>query len=113
MRLSAASSANLMRPILLFPLFAPVTTLPGVGPRLAALFDRAVGADTEAGARAKVVDLLWHLPTGIIDRRFSPTVQDAPEGVIATLTGPAAKHVAPLNPGRPYRTPCHDKTGTI
>ena len=113
MRLSAASSANLMRPNLLFPLFAPVTTLPGVGPRLAALFDRAVGADTEAGARAKVVDLLWHLPTGIIDRRFSPTVQDAPEGVIATLTVQVDKHVAPHNPRQPYRIRCHDETGTI
>src|SRR5258708_32198860 len=112
MRLSAASSANLMRPILLFPLFAPVTTLPGVGPRLAALFDRAVGADTEAGARAKVVDLLWHLPTGIIDRRFSPTVQDAPEGVIATLTVQVDKHVAPHNPRQPYqigRASCRER----
>jgi ATP-dependent DNA helicase RecG len=102
-----------MRPNLLFPLFASVTTLPGVGPRLAALFDRAVGADTEAGARAKVADLLWHLPTGIIDRRFTPKVAEAPEGAIATLTVEVDKHMVPHNPRQPYRIRCHDETGTI
>src|SRR5258708_16775315 len=113
MRLSAASSANLMRPILLFPLFAPVTRLPGGGPRRAAVCDRAVGPDREAGARPKVVGLLWHWPPGIIDRRFSPTVQDAPEGVIATLTVQVDKHLAPHNPRQPYRIRCHDETGPI
>ena len=44
-----------MRPQVLFPLFAPVTSLPGIGPRLAPLYQRLVGE--------KVLDLLWHLPT--------------------------------------------------
>ena len=38
------------------------TTLPGVGPRLAPLFEKAVQG-------THVADLLWHLPNGLIDRR--------------------------------------------
>ncbi|HTP84828.1 MAG TPA: ATP-dependent DNA helicase RecG [Alphaproteobacteria bacterium] len=102
-----------MRPSVLFPLFASVTSLPGVGPRLATLFDRAVGADTEAGAKAKVADLLWHLPTGLIDRRFAPKVAEAPAGVIATLTVQIDRHMPPHNPRMPYRVRCHDETGTL
>src|SRR5579883_2814272 len=102
-----------MRPSVLFPVFASVTSLPGVGPRLATLFDRAVGADTEAGAKAKVADLLWHLPTGLIDRRFAPKVAEAPEGVIATLTVQIDRHMPPRNPRMPYRVRCHDETGTL
>ena len=48
-----------MRPEILFPLFAPVTNLPGVGPRLAKLIENCVGP--------QLVDMLWHLPAGIID----------------------------------------------
>ena len=66
-----------MRPDLLNPLFAPVTSLPGVGPRLAPLYEKLAGG--------KVVDLLWHLPSGVIDRRFSPKVAEAPDGKVATL----------------------------
>jgi hypothetical protein len=61
-----------MRPSLLNPLFAAVTTLPGVGTRLEKLYRRLLGR--EDGAR--VVDLLFHLPTGTIDRRARPKLRD-------------------------------------
>ena len=51
-----------MRPQVLFPLFAPTTSLSGVGPRNAALLEKVAGG--------RVIDLLWHLPVGLIDRRF-------------------------------------------
>jgi ATP-dependent DNA helicase RecG len=102
-----------MRPNILFPLFAPVTSLPGVGPRLGELFDRAVDADSEAGQHAKVVDLLWHLPTGLIDRRFAPKVADAPESAIATLTVEIDAHNKPFNPRQPYKVRCHDDSGAL
>ena len=64
-----------MRPTLLDPLFAPISALPGIGPRtarhLATLL--GVGADREPF----VVDLLLHLPTGVIDRRLRPGVARA------------------------------------
>ena len=38
-------------------------------------------------AEARVIDLLWHTPTGVIDRRATPTVAAAVPGTIATLQG--------------------------
>ena len=42
-------------------LFAPITALAGIGPQTAKLFGRLCGP--------LVVDLVWHLPTGIVVRR--------------------------------------------
>jgi ATP-dependent DNA helicase RecG len=97
-----------MRPSILFPLFAPVTRLAGVGPRIGDLMARAAGS--------KIVDLLWHLPSGIVDRRHSPTVGDAKPGEIATLTVKVHTHEPPPPVrGRklPYRVICGDETGFI
>ena len=96
-----------MRPEILFPLFAPVTSLPGIGPRL------AKPVETLAGPR--VVDLCWHLPSGLIDRRFAPKIADAPDGVVATLTVTVEDHRPPPR-GRerlPYRVLCSDETGYL
>ena len=49
-----------MRPDILNPLFAEVETLPGVGPQVAKLLKRL--------DITRVVDLLFHLPTGVIER---------------------------------------------
>ena len=57
-----------MRPSLLDPLFAALTTLPGVGPKLEKLYRRLFGRDDTP---ARVIDLLFHLPTGTIDRRVA------------------------------------------
>ncbi len=93
-----------MRPEILFPLFADLSQLAGIGPRYAKLIEKAAGP--------QIVDLLWHLPSGMVDRRFSPTVADAPDGMIATLTVTVMRH----EPGRgraPYRVICADETGEI
>src|SRR6185437_7256779 len=50
-----------MRPQSLTPLFAQVTSLSGIGPRLGKLVERLSGP--------LVVDLLWHLPVGVADRQ--------------------------------------------
>ncbi len=94
-----------MRPDILNPLFAPVTSLKGVGPRLAKLF--------ETLGLPLVVDLLWHLPAGLIDRSFAPKIADAPDGVIATMTVTIEAHQIPNNPRQPYRVKCRDETGTL
>ncbi|HXY99064.1 MAG TPA: DEAD/DEAH box helicase, partial [Stellaceae bacterium] len=94
-----------MRPEILFPLFAPVTALPGVGPRFGKLLERLAGP--------AVVDLLWHLPNGIIDRSFTPKVKDAPEGAIATIKLQVDAHLKPRNPRQPYRVRCRDETGFL
>ncbi len=94
-----------MRPQVLFPLFAPVTSLPGIGPRLAPLYQRLVGE--------KVLDMLWHLPTGVVDRRFAPKVAEAPHGKVATLTLRVDAHFPSSSPKRPYRVRMADETGFL
>ena len=61
-----------MRPQSLTPLFAQVTSLPGIGPRLSKLIEKLAGP--------MVVDLLWHLPLAVIDRRNAPEVVHAKAG---------------------------------
>ena len=94
-----------MRPEILYSLFAPVTALAGVGPRVA----KAI--ETVAGPR--VVDLLWHLPSAIIDRRYAPKVANARSGVVATLTVRVIRHRPPHNPRQPYKVVCSDETGSL
>ena len=94
-----------LRPEILFPLFAPVTALPGVGPRFGKLLERLCGP--------AVVDLLWHVPNGIIDRRFTPKVMAAPAGIIATITVQVDAHLKSHNPRQPYRVRCRDETGFL
>jgi ATP-dependent DNA helicase RecG len=94
-----------MRPEILFPIFRPTTSLPGVGPRVAQTLEKA------AGARA--IDLIWHLPTGLIDRRYTPTVAEARPGAVATLTVEITEHRPPHNPRQPYRIAAKDESGSI
>jgi ATP-dependent DNA helicase RecG len=94
-----------LRPEILFPLFAPVTSLPGIGPRLAKPVERLAGP--------RVVDLLWHLPAGIIDRRYAPKVRDAEPGRVATVTVTVMAHLPPPNRRLPYRVRCADESGEL
>ncbi len=94
-----------MRPEILFSLFASVTSLPGIGPRMGLLIEKLAGPH--------IVDLLWHIPTGLIDRRFAPKVMAAPDGAIATLTVVVDAHIKPANPRQPYRVRCRDETGFL
>jgi ATP-dependent DNA helicase RecG len=93
-----------VRPETLFPLFAPVTALPGLGPRLAKLVERVAGSH--------VVDLLWHLPSGLVDRSFVPRVIDAPDGRIATFTVRIDRHI-PGHGRLPYKIRAHDESGFL
>ncbi len=94
-----------MRPEILFPLFATLNSLKGVGPRIALLLEKAAGPH--------VVDLLWHLPREVIDRRDRPSVADAQPGKIVTLQVHVGKHEAPSDKRRPYRIHCSDVTGPL
>ncbi len=93
-----------LRPAILDSLFAPVTALPGIGPQLARLFERLAGP--------LVVDLLWHLPSGIVDRRAAPSIRDLEAGQIVTIQVRVEAHEAGRG-RRPYRVFCADDTGTV
>ena len=94
-----------MRPEILFPLFAPVASLPGIGPRYAKLVERLAGPH--------VVDLCWHLPSGLIDRRYAPQIANAEPGRIATITLEVQHHEAPRSKRQPYRIFGSDGTGQL
>ena len=99
-----------MRPPILDPLFAAVAGLPGVGPKTAGLFDRMLD---HPGAR--LLDLLFHLPSGSIDRRLSPDIASAPTSGVATVLITVEEH-RPPPPGRsraPYRILTGDSTGDL
>jgi ATP-dependent DNA helicase RecG len=64
---------------------------------------------------ARVVDLVFHLPTGAIDRRARPKLRDVVPGEVATIEVTLDRHRAPP-PGRsraPYLVYASDDTGDI
>lgn len=104
-----------MRPALLNPVFAAATSLPGIGPKVAAALPRALSLpqiETEDGPR--IIDLLFHLPSGVVDDRNRPTVAQALPGIRAVLHLHVDEHAVPHRASRaPYRIACHDDTGDI
>lgn len=94
-----------MRPENLFPLFKSVTSLKGVGARTAELIEKVAGPH--------IIDLLWHLPTDIIDRRYRPKISDARPDAIATITLRVTKHYPPYNKRSPYKIVGMDDTGAM
>jgi ATP-dependent DNA helicase RecG len=100
-----------MRPALLNPLFAPVTSLPGVGPKQDKLLRYLLGRDETP----RLVDLLLHLPASVIDRRARPKIRDAVPGTIVTLEVTVDRHRP--TPGRNSRAPhlvyASDDTSTV
>jgi len=99
-----------LRPSVLDPLFAPVSVLPGVGPKVVALLDRLLG---EPNRPARVVDLLFHLPHAGISRSLKGSIAEAPVGEPVTLAVDVVHHQpAPLGRSRaPYRVLVEDETG--
>ena len=63
---------------LLTPLLAPITELRGVGPGTAIRIERVCGG-------GRVLDLLFHMPDGYVDRRNAPTIREALPGTVVTL----------------------------
>jgi len=88
----------------LIPLFAPLTSLRGIGPSVAALMARAVGGD-------RVIDLLFHMPESYLDRSARPTIRDARAGQIATMAVEVVRHERPANSRQPWRIVVRDETG--
>ena len=104
-----------MRPDILNPIFASATTLPGVGPKLIKTLGRLFSLPDAPGVEAKVVDLIWHLPSGVIDRSNQPPIMEAPEGQIVTIKVTVGRHKPPPRHNRrvPYKVECSDDSGSI
>jgi ATP-dependent DNA helicase RecG len=93
------------RPEILFPLFANIKTLPGVGPKIA--------ASLESFKITRPRDLVFHLPYDIIDRRAVATVIDAPGPKILTVEVQIIQHFPPNIRGKPYRVAVKDSQTNI
>jgi len=94
-----------MRPHILFPYFADITTLKGVGKRVKEAMARAMGE--------RVKDLVFTPPTQIIDRSYQPKLSDAKSGEIGTFDVIIGRHIPPSQRGRPYRIRVFDETGDM
>ncbi len=101
-----------MRPAVLNPLFAPLSALPGIGPKLEKLFARLIGRD---GEPPRLIDLLFHLPTGFVDRRNQPKLSAVTPDTVVTVAVTVDRHrpPPPNRPRAPYNIDASDDTNTL
>jgi ATP-dependent DNA helicase RecG len=100
-----------MRPDVLNPLFAAITSLPGIGSKVEKLYRRLLGRDDVP----RVIDLIMHLPTGVIDRRARPKLRDVQPDTVVTVAVTIDRH-RPPPPRRsraPYQIYTSDETGDL
>jgi ATP-dependent DNA helicase RecG len=88
------------RPEALFPLFAGLETLPGVGPKAATAFE-SLGV-----TRPK--DLLYLLPHSGVDRALRISVREVVPPATLTVEVEIGQHVPPRRKGGPYRVHVRD-----
>ena len=106
-----------MRPQILFPLAAPATSIKGVGVKFAVLLKGLLDIDARDVC---VSDLLWHLPSGLIDRSRKVEISElaALEGERVLLEVVVGKH-SPSFRGRgagrraPYRVEVYDDSASM
>jgi ATP-dependent DNA helicase RecG len=89
------------RPEALFPLFAGLETLPGIGPKAAKAL-QALGVE-----RPK--DLLYLLPHSGVDRALRTSVRDVTPPATLTVEVEVGSHIPPRSRGRPYRVHVRDR----
>ncbi|MEL6830118.1 MAG: ATP-dependent DNA helicase RecG [Pseudomonadota bacterium] len=95
-----------MRDERLFPLFEPLESLPGIGPKLKTILADLVGGET-------LFDLLLHLPERWIDRRPVDSFEALPVGEIGTVRGEVHSVKPPYNERAPTRVELFDGTGFL
>ncbi|MEM6664792.1 MAG: ATP-dependent DNA helicase RecG [Pseudomonadota bacterium] len=101
-----------MRADELTPLFADLVSLSGIGEKTGKAFARLV--KPSGIERPRILDLLLHLPTGLVDRRARPPVAQIEPGTVATVSVRITEHQAPPRGSRaPYRVVCEDESGSL
>jgi ATP-dependent DNA helicase RecG len=97
---------HLKRPPQIFQLFAATTSLSGVGAKLAGILEKRIGN--------YVIDVLRHLPIGLIDRSQRPALTEIHDGMVATFDVLVVKHdMPPRGTRRPYRVFSETDGGTL
>src|SRR5215469_14323881 len=93
-----------MRPEILFPLFAPVETLTGVGPKILPLVEKLAGP--------LVRGVLFLQPQGLIHRRPTSAAH-AREGEVQTLKVKLEAHFPSPRPAVPWKIRAYDGTAFL
>ena len=93
-----------MRPEILFPLYAPITTLKGVGARVAPLLEKLAGPI--------VRDVAFLRPHSVI-RRERATVASAVEGAVQIFEVQIDAYKRPRSTQQPWRVETYDGTGVL
>lgn len=93
-----------MRPQILFPLFAEVSSLKGVGPKVLPLVQKVAGP--------LVRDLLFLPPSGVVVRR-PMTAANATEGSVGLFEVMIDRLFVPGKPGAPIKVRASDATGFV
>jgi ATP-dependent DNA helicase RecG len=88
------------RPEALFPLYADLETLEGVGPKTARAF-ATLGVE-------KPKDLLYLLPHSAVDRSRKPSIRDVVPPTTVTVEVEVGGHFPPRAKGKPYRVMVRD-----
>ncbi|HEY8255955.1 MAG TPA: ATP-dependent DNA helicase RecG [Rhizomicrobium sp.] len=94
-----------MRPAILFPLFAEIRTLSGVGPKLEKLIAKVAGP--------RLADLVFDLPVGVVDRSYRPKLAAAEAGRIATVEVTVLEHKPNRVKAQPYKVLVSDETSLM
>jgi ATP-dependent DNA helicase RecG len=94
-----------MRPAILFPLFAEIRTLSGVGPKLEKLIAKVAGP--------RLADLVFDLPVGVVDRSYRPKLATAEAGRIATVEVTVLEHKPNRVKTQPYKVLVSDETSLM
>ena len=93
------------RPPELFPWFAELASVKGVGPRLLPLIEGLLGS--------RVKDLAFHVPHSILVRRYAESLDDVKPGGLAIFKGDVVRHDPPPRKGLPYLVTIGDETGFL
>ncbi len=93
------------RPEILFPLFAGLDTLPGVGPKTV---QNLAGLEIDLPR-----DLIFTLPNSGVDRRRRKTVQGADLPGVVTVEVTVGQHRSPTRRGGAYRVVVEDAATTF
>jgi ATP-dependent DNA helicase RecG len=96
-----------MRPALLHTLFSSLESLPGIGPRTRKAYERLVGP--------LCVDLLYHLPSTYVARRFDAPLSQVKHGEIICVEVEVESYqgVTKKNTRVPMRVKCCNETGFL
>ena len=95
-----------MRDEILNPLFSDISSIKGVGSKTLKLLTKLIDS-------SKIRDLIFHLPSNIIDRSYYPKLSDAQIGRICTLKVKVIEHMVPKNKHQPYKVLVNDGTENL